>query len=228
MIASNYLHRPEALRHRWVASLLAATVLVVAVGGAPFVVRDVVRTLSLQFTALPNLGTVAPFVFLIVILAISRIATHGPLVLIDDRSLVRRWLTDGVWFAFAMAALLLCVVVLNWHDGSSVPDFLWLRLREVVIPSLTEEIAFRGFLTVAVSAALRAVAGGERRSDALSVVVASAAFAFAHQPSAVEPSTGLAIRFTAGLTFGLLTLRSRSLVPAMLAHAAINTELLRC
>jgi hypothetical protein len=228
VIASNYLYRPDANRHQWVAALIAASVLVAVVGGTPIVIRDLVRALSLQFAALQHLSAVAPFAFLLFILALSRFATHGPLVLLDDRTLVRRWLTDGALFAFAIAALLLCAVALNRYDARSLPDFVSYRIREVVVPALTEEIAFRGFLTVALTAALRAVAGNERRSSALAVVVTSVAFACAHQPVAVDPSMVLAVRFAAGLTFGLLTLHSRSLVPAMFAHAAVNTELLRC
>jgi membrane protease YdiL (CAAX protease family) len=228
MIASNYSYRPDVSRHRWVPSLIAATVLVTVVGGTPFVIRDLVRALSLQFASLPNVGATAPFAFLLFILAVSRFATHGPLVLLDDRTLVRRWLTDGALFAFAMAALLLCAVVLNRHDVSSLPDFVSYRMRDVVVPALTEEIAFRGFLTVALTAALRSMAGDDHRSSGLAVVVTSLVFAFAHQPVAVDPRTVFAARFVAGLTFGLLTLHSRSLVPAMFAHAAVNAELLRC
>jgi membrane protease YdiL (CAAX protease family) len=214
MIASNYSYRPDVSRHRWVPSLIAATVLVTVVGGTPFVIRDLVRALSLQFASLPNVGATAPFAFLLFILAVSRFATHGPLVLLDDRTLVRRWLTDGALFAFAMAALLLCAVVLNRHDVSSLPDFVSYRMRDVVVPALT--------------AALRPMAGDDHRSSGLAVVVTSLVFAFAHQPVAVDPRTVFAVRFVAGLTFGLLTLHSRSLVPAMFAHAAVNAELLRC
>jgi membrane protease YdiL (CAAX protease family) len=227
-MASNYSYRPDASRHRWLSALIVATVLVAIVGGAPFVIRDLVRALSLQFAFLPNVGAMAPFAFLLIILAICRFATHGPFVLLDDRSLVRRWLTDGALFAFAMAALLLCAVALNRHDPRSLPEFASYHMRDVIVPALTEEIAFRGFLTVALAAALRSVSGDDGRSSALAVLMTSVAFAFAHQPAVVNPSMVLAIRFTAGLTFGLLTLHSRSLVPAMFAHAAINAELLRC
>jgi membrane protease YdiL (CAAX protease family) len=228
VIASNYSYRPDANRHRWISGLIVATVLVAVVGGTPFVIRDLVRALSVQFASLPDVGAMAPFAFLLTILAISRFATHGPFVLLDDRSLVRRWLTDGTLFAFAMAALLLCAVPLSRHDPRSLPEFASYQMRDVVVPALTEEIAFRGFLTVALTAALRSVVGDDGRSKALAVLVASVAFAFAHQPAVVDPSMVLAIRFAAGLTFGLLTLHSRSLVPAMFAHSAINAELLRC
>ena len=228
MIASNYSYRPDTTRHRWVPALIAASVLAILVGGTPFVIRDLVSALSLKFAALPDLGAYAPFAFLLVILGISRFATHGPLVLIDDRTVVRRWLTDGALFAFAIAALLLCTVPLNRHDPLSLPEFLSYRMRDIVVPALTEEIAFRGFLMVALTAALGAVAGDARQRSALAVIVTAVAFAFAHQPVALDPSRVLAIRFASGLIFGLLTIHSRSLVPAMFAHAAVNAELLRC
>lgn len=228
MIASSYSYRPDVNRHRWVSALIAATVLVALVGGTPFVIRDLVRALSLQFASLPTVGATAPFAFLLFILAVSRFATHGPLVLLDDRTLVRRWLTDGALFAFAMAALLLCAVALNRPDAGSLPDFLSYRMRDVVVPSLTEEIAFRGFLTVALASVLRGVADDDHRSNAVAVIVTSLVFAFAHQPVVVDPRAVFAVRFAAGLTFGFLTLHSRSLVPAMFAHAAVNAELLRC
>jgi membrane protease YdiL (CAAX protease family) len=228
MIASNFSCRPVANRHRWLPALCAASVLVAVVVGTPWVIRDAMRAVSRQFAALPDSGALAPLVFLLFILVISRFATHGPLVLLDDRTIVRRWLTDGALFAFAIAALLLCTVALNRHDTPSLPEFLWSRMRDVVVPALTEEVAFRGFLTAALAAALGPVVGDARQRTAVAVILSSAAFAFAHQPVTVDPSTVLAVRFAVGLTFGFLTLHSRSLVPAMFAHAAINVELLRC
>ena len=228
MIASSYSNHHHANRHRWASALIVTTVLIALVGGTPFVIRDLVRALSLQFESSPNLAATAPVAFLFFILAVSRFTTHGPLVLLDDHASVRRWLTDGALFAFAMAALLLCAVALNRHDAQSLPDFLWYRMRDVVVPALTEEIAFRGFLTVALASVLRGMAGDDHRSNALAVVVTSGVFAFAHQPVAVDPRAVFAVRFAAGLTFGFLTLHSRSLVPAMFAHAAVNAELLRC
>lgn len=228
MIASNYLYRSEAGRHRWVPALFAVSVLVALVGGAPSLIREAVRALSLQVAAPSVVGALGPFVFLLFILVISRLATHGPVDLLDDRTLVRRWLTDGALFAFAMAALLLCAVAMQENEFRPLSDLMTYRVREIIMPALSEEIAFRGFLTVALTTALGAAVRHERRRPAVAVMLASGAFALAHQHAAIEPTVALAVRFAAGLTFGFLTLHSRSLVPAMFAHAAVNGGLLRC
>lgn len=207
---------------------MLVAVLVVAVGGAPFVIRDAVRAVSPQFGALPVLNVAAPLAFLAFIIFMARLVARGPIVLFDSRPMVRRWLTDGALFALAMAALLLCAMVLHRYDSPSFSGLVALRMRDVVVPVLSEEIAFRGFLTVAIAGVLGTAIPDEHVRSAVSILLASAAFTLAHQSATADPSGALAVRFVAGLTFGLLTLHSRSLVPAMFAHAAVNAELLRC
>jgi len=75
-------------------------------------------------------------------------------------------------------------------------------------PAICEEIVFRGVLTRGLATRFHPWAA---------VVIAAAIFALYHVKPIQMPST-----FTLGLVFGALTLRSRSAVPAMLAHFLNN------
>lgn len=88
----------------------------------------------------------------------------------------------------------------------------WACLWVVVLPALGEEIFFRGWL-------LSACAGERpaRGRVVLAVAVQAAAFAAFHLLPERLPQT-----FALGLVLGWLTLRTRSILPAIMAHAAHN------
>jgi len=77
-----------------------------------------------------------------------------------------------------------------------------------LLPAICEEIVFRGVLT-------RGLATRFRPEPA--IVIAAALFSLYHLKPIQMPST-----FTLGLVFGALTLRSRSVIPSMLAHLLNN------
>jgi membrane protease YdiL (CAAX protease family) len=85
-------------------------------------------------------------------------------------------------------------------------------LLVVVMPAIFEEIAFRGFLQERLGALM-----GVR--DAL--LLQAAWFAFLHLSPFVFPS-----HFVMGLCFGWLRLRTGSVVPSMVVHAAWNLTVL--
>jgi uncharacterized protein len=93
----------------------------------------------------------------------------------------------------------------DWPPWSAV-------LLIVVHPAVFEEIAFRGFLQERLGALMGA-------RDAL--LLQAAWFAFLHLSPAVFPS-----HFVMGLCLGWLRLRTGSLVPGMLVHAAWNLTVL--
>lgn len=93
----------------------------------------------------------------------------------------------------------------GWPPWSAV-------LLIVVHPAVFEELAFRGFLQERLGALM-----GTR--DAL--LLQAAWFAFLHLTPIVFPS-----HFLMGLCFGWLRLRTGSLVPGMLVHAAWNLTVL--
>jgi membrane protease YdiL (CAAX protease family) len=78
-----------------------------------------------------------------------------------------------------------------------------------LLPAVTEELVFRGIYT-------RALA--RRFVPWVAVVLSSAVFAVYHLLPAQMIST-----FTLGLALGYLTLRSRSVIPSILAHLLNNT-----
>lgn len=90
-------------------------------------------------------------------------------------------------------------------DAPSLPVAL---LAIGLAPAICEEIVFRGVLT-------RGLATRFRPEPA--VVIAAAMFSLYHIKPIQMPST-----FTLGLLFGALTLRARSVVPAMVAHFLNN------
>lgn len=78
-----------------------------------------------------------------------------------------------------------------------------------VLPAIAEELVFRGVL-------LRSLA--TRFHAGVAIAISSAVFAIYH----LEPSQ-MVTTFMLGLALGYLTLRSRSIVPAMLCHFLNNT-----
>ncbi len=88
-------------------------------------------------------------------------------------------------------------------------DFLWLLLVFAVVPAICEEILFRGFLQAGLVRAFQRPATG--------IVCTAAIFALFHLLPQLYPGT-LAL----GLFVGWLAQSSRSLLPAMLAHALNN------
>jgi len=96
---------------------------------------------------------------------------------------------------------------LTAHEGAF--DFVILLLLVGVVPGVCEELLFRGF-----------VYAGFRRafeSDSMAIVAGALVFAGFHLNPWTFPSL-----LIIGLYLGLLVQRTRSLVPAMLAHALNN------
>lgn len=77
-----------------------------------------------------------------------------------------------------------------------------------LLPAICEEIVFRGVLLRGLATRFRPYAA---------VVIAAVLFSLYHLKPFQMPST-----FTLGLVFGALTLRSRSVIPAMIAHFLNN------
>ena len=92
--------------------------------------------------------------------------------------------------------------------GSGAPPSIPVYyLTVALLPALAEEFAFRGV----VLGSLR------RHSDALALLVSSAAFALMHGNFVQMPFT-----FCCGLVFGFITVKTNSLLPAILVHFLNN------
>ena len=88
------------------------------------------------------------------------------------------------------------------QEGTLPSVFLY-YLTVAVLPALAEEFAFRGV-----------VMGSLRKySDALALVISSAAFALMHGNFVQIPFT-----FCCGLAFGFIAIRTNSLLPAIIVH----------
>ncbi|MBI3567239.1 MAG: CPBP family intramembrane metalloprotease [Gemmatimonadetes bacterium] len=144
----------------------------------------------------------------------------------------RRWWTDGA-MRFVVAAGALVTLVSTRVEppaGAFDADRALTLARTALLPALTEEIAFRGVLTAVVGSLLATVVGERRVRAALSLAVVSMSFALAHG-GITWPAVGwplIAARSAAGLVFGALALRDRSLLAAMLAHAMYDAAVARC
>ena len=90
-------------------------------------------------------------------------------------------------------------------------DFSLLLMLVGVLPGVCEELLFRGFLQAGLRKSLE--------SDAWAIVVGALVFAAFH----LNPWT-FASLLIIGLYLGVLVQRTRSLVPAMLAHALNNAQ----
>ena len=90
-------------------------------------------------------------------------------------------------------------------DQPSLPVAL---LTIGLAPAICEEIVFRGVLTRGLAT---------RFHPAPAIVIAAVLFSLYHLKPIQMPST-----FTLGLLFGALTLRARSVIPAMIAHLLNN------
>lgn len=111
-----------------------------------------------------------------------------------------------------MAALGAPIVEQTWlADARATGGTTWVAVALVVavVAPLGEELLFRGYL-------LRALAA--RWSPAFGLVVSTIAFAAVHGHLAA-----LAAYLLYGAGLGLATLRTRSVVPAVVAHTAVNT-----
>lgn len=87
--------------------------------------------------------------------------------------------------------------------GSSLPSVLLYYLTVALLPALAEEFAFRGVIM-----------GSLRKySDALAVLVSSAAFALMHGNFVQLPFT-----FCCGLVFGFIAVKTNSLLPSIIIH----------
>ena len=93
-------------------------------------------------------------------------------------------------------------------DGSgSLPSIPIFYLTVALLPALAEEFAFRGVIM----GALR------RHSDALALLVSSAAFALMHGNFVQMPFT-----FCCGLVFGFIAIKTNSLLPTIIIHFLNN------
>lgn len=93
-------------------------------------------------------------------------------------------------------------------SARSPADLAVVVLAAAVVPALTEEILFRGFLQGAL----------ERRLGPVPAVLTSAAgFGFIHGPERAPAA------FLLGILLGWTAARTGSVLPAIAAHAAVNT-----
>ena len=143
----------------------------------------------------------------------------------------RGWTVGAMRFVVAAGALVTLVSTrVDRPAGVFDAERALTLARSALLPALTEEIAFRGVLAAVVGSLLATVVGERRVRVALSLAVVSFAFALAHEGT-TWPAVGwplIAARSAAGLVFGALALRDRSLLAAMLAHAMYDAAVARC
>ena len=92
-------------------------------------------------------------------------------------------------------------------DDGSLPSVFLYFLAVAIVPAVAEEFAFRGIIM----GTLRPY------SEGLALVVSSAAFALMHGNFVQIPFT-----FCCGLVFGLLVIKTNSLLPAIIVHFLNN------
>jgi len=122
-------------------------------------------------------------------------------------------LAMGIWVGDLSAAF-------AWPDHGPDPDVIgWGYFLLALIPGIWEELAFRGLIL----SKLR-----ERFSLSASVLLSAAFFAAFHfsnlltqPPSQVVGGVIMALLF--GIGWGVLTVRARSLLPAMIAHYLVDS-----
>lgn len=141
------------------------------------------------------------------------------------------WRAGALRFAMGSGTLVaLMSIRTGVRDVAFDADRASALVRTTLLPALTEELVFRGVMAAAVSAALVVVVRDPRVRAGVSLVVVSLAFALAHE-GGTRPAVGwplIAARFAAGLVFGALALRDRTLLAAMLAHAMYDAAVARC
>jgi membrane protease YdiL (CAAX protease family) len=133
------------------------------------------------------------------------------------------WANDTMLFVGVGVALFLPAALLDQRTPALAP-----ALAGVLLPAAVEEFAFRGVLTVSLIRLLSACKARPEFRPALAVLLSSVAFAAAHDVL-LTPDRSLAAalqRGTAGLLLGFVSLRSRSLLAPMFAHAAFNAVVL--
>ena len=91
--------------------------------------------------------------------------------------------------------------------AASLQDWFILLLGAAVVPSITEELLFRGFLQRSLEARWGRWPG---------ILISAAAFGIIHGPTRALSAGAL------GAVLGWLTSRSGSVLPAILAHALVN------
>lgn len=95
----------------------------------------------------------------------------------------------------------------DFDFGNSAPSVLMYYLTVAIMPAFTEEFAFRGVIL-----------GSLRKySDGLALVVSSALFALMHGNFVQIPFT-----FCCGLMFGLLVIKTNSMLPSIIVHFLNN------
>ena len=95
--------------------------------------------------------------------------------------------------------------VQSWLQGSHP---VWILLTMALVPAVCEELLFRGFV-------LNQLLGPETRARA--VLVSAVLFGIFHRHLLL-----ILPAFLAGILFAVMVRRSRSLVPAILAHFTVN------
>jgi membrane protease YdiL (CAAX protease family) len=89
----------------------------------------------------------------------------------------------------------------------------------VLVVGFYEEVLFRGFLLGRLRLALQGTWGESRRELGAAIVISSALFAAGH---AYQGPLGVVQTFAMGVVLALVTVRSGSVWPAILAHAIID------
>ncbi len=208
----------------WVTS---STICVVALA---HVVREAsARVMDRAVTPWLNVAT-AQSLFLLGVMSLafaaSRCTRNWPV----GRETAVRWFSDGAVFTAAAIALLLLLAMPSGGGAALRAPQLGVDIAAVVLPSLTEELSFRGVLATTVASSLTATVTSHRVRAVLTILICSAAFSVAHEnaPSSVLLLVRLAPRFGAGVLLGALARRSGSLLPPMLAHATYNALTRAC
>lgn len=229
---------PIASVHRWTAThdvrrvraWLAVVAWTAGLTALPHLTRWAVRRAAPQGDAEVMEWWSAVVWTSVVALAACIAARHGGL----STPIARRWprwRAGALRFVMASGTL---AALLSTRTGVRATVFdaggAATLARTALLPALTEELVFRGVMAAVVSALLAAVVRGPRVRAGMSLVVVSLAFALAHE-GATRPAAGwplIAARVAAGLVFGALALRDRTLLAAMLAHAMYDATVARC
>ncbi|MBS1913284.1 MAG: CPBP family intramembrane metalloprotease [Bacteroidetes bacterium] len=163
------------------------------------------RFQPLPFTELFRLRPVAPLTCLLTI-----VATFALLMMISGYLVAQEvYLIPDSWRAAYDATQTRTIGLYRFMLGwNTVPELLLSLLFGAVIPPVCEELLFRGLLQRSLERSLAPIA---------SIAIAAIVFAAVH----LQPQNAVAIAGL-GLFHGFLAWRTRSIVPAMIAHATVN------
>ncbi|HJP88736.1 MAG TPA: CPBP family intramembrane glutamic endopeptidase [Candidatus Limnocylindrales bacterium] len=221
MISVVSVGAPTAVPRRWVWTVLVAVAATAAVMAVALTNQPYFDLLNRWVGGVDPLGRGALYSSYLLLIGLAFVVRRPAAYGIRLGDTVARWrLVTGA--VAGMAALTAIVLVLL--PTTPYADASW--LNEVVIVPVTEELVFRGVLITLVLAALSRL-HSPSPAAIMAVSIGALAFGLGHAANIFTLPAGFVIAqvtyaILIGLVAGTVMVRTRSIVPAILVHAAVN------